>query len=508
MNCMRNPLGLLVSVALGGLALYSPVALAIGLNDAVQSAIVNHPEVLQKLHEFRSLEQDANVPRADFFPTVDVSYQANRQKFDYSPASGVTPQHYTTRGWSVNVNQNLFQGLQTINQVRQLGYESQASYFGFLETTENIALQTLQAYQDVLLYRQLVQIAKDNYAIHKGILNQIAQRVQAGVGRRVDLEQAAGRLALAETNLITDNATLQDANTRFTRLTGQMPPAEMNEVPSLSAALPAESALMANAIHHSPGYLAAIATLHSAQAELNVRRGAFAPTLNLQLSKSPTESYNGYQGRTNLSSAAVIFSVNLFRGGADKARLGSAAEKLNASLDQRELACRNLRQTLGLAWDNVLKYKAQMASLLQHQLSTEKARNAYRKQFDIGQRTLLDVLDSENELFTAQRNYLAAQSQYVVAQANVLSNSGGLLAALKLKPLDESQPGKAASEEDLTSCDSHFEAPKMVDVQAIPARQLSNPAGDDGTDDNPLPGLPPSPGTDATRKPVIIQQAK
>ncbi|MBV8648897.1 TolC family outer membrane protein [Paludibacterium sp.] len=472
-----------------GLALSAPFAHAATVNDAVESTIAHNPEVLQKLHEFRSTEHDTDVGRADFYPSVDLSYQSNRQKYDYSSESGIVPQHYTTRGWTASVTQNLFQGLQTVNQVRQLDADSQARYFSVLDTSESLALQAVQAYQDVLLYRQLVQIAKNNYAIHKGILGQIVERVRAGVGRRVDLEQAAGRLALAETNLITDNTNLQDVTARYTRITGSAPPDDMATVPDMTAMMPTEDALMRTAVYHNPSYLGAIATLHSAQAEVDVRRGAFAPTVNLQLSKAPTDNYDGYAGRTNISSAAVIFAVNLFRGGADKARLGSAAEKRNAAFDLRDQACRNLRQNISQAWDSVLKYKAQMTSLLQHQLSTEKARNAYRKQFDIGQRTLLDVLDSENELFSAQRDYLIAQSAYATAQATVLSDGGLLLSALKLQPLDDAMPGKAATAADIDACASDFHTPAMVDVRTIPARLITSDELDDTLPSN-VPTVP------------------
>jgi adhesin transport system outer membrane protein len=473
MRNLRKSISLSVAIGLAGVAALLPQqASAIEVTAAVQQAILNNPEVLAKLHQFRGAGQDVNVGRAGYMPTVDLSYESNRQRYDYPSNVAVTDQNYTTRGWKLSLSQNIFQGLQTYNTVKQLGYDEQAKYFDFLDATESMALQTVQAYQDVLRYRQLLDTAQENYAIHKGIFEQIAQKVQAGVGRRVDLEQAAGRLALAESNLITDTSNLHDVSVRYARLTGSDAPAQLSDIPSMKSALPGSGDLIKNAVAHNPAYLSALSSVRSAQAEVNVRRGAFSPTLDLQASKAPTDNYNGYNGRTKLSSVAVIFNMNLFRGGADRARLGSAAEKLNTTKDLRDKVCRDMRQTLSIANNNIVKLKDQMESLRQHQLSTEKARDAYRKQFDIGQRTLLDVLDSENELFDAQRAYINAQSDYKVAEATVLANSGSLLQTLKLKPVEDFQTD-SLSEEEQNACNTSYTPPATVDVKSIAARQYT-----------------------------------
>lgn len=480
MRNFRKSIRLSVALAFGGFtALLPQYASAIEVNTAVQQAILNNPEVLAKLHQFRGAGADVSEGRADYMPTVDLSYEANRQHYDYPNDVAVsTAEHYTTRGWTLALNQNLFRGLQTYNTVKQLGYDQQARYFDLLDASESMALQTLQAYQDVLRYRQLLDSAQENYAIHKGIYEQIEQKVQAGVGRRVDLEQAAGRLALAETNLITDTSNLHDVSARYARLTGSSAPAQLSEIPSLQAALPANTDLIKSAVERNPAYLSTLAGVRSAAAEVNVRRGAFAPTLDLQASKAPTDNYDGYNGRTNVSSVAVIFNMNLFRGGADRARLASSAEKLNVAKDLRDKVCRDMRQTLSIANNNIIKLKEQMESLRQHQLSTEKARDAYRKQFDIGQRTLLDVLDSENELFDAQRAYINAQSDYKVAEATVLGNSGRLLEALKLKPVDDFKTDVSLNEEERNACDTTYTPPVMVDVKSIAARQYTAASAD------------------------------
>ncbi|RBH35393.1 agglutination protein, partial [Pseudomonas sp. MWU13-2860] len=138
--------------------------------------------------------------------------------------------------------------------------------------------------------------------------------------------------------------------------------------------------------------------------------------------------------------------------------------------DQTELACRNLRQNLEQSYATLVRYRSQLSPLLQHQLSTEKARNAYRKQFDIGQRTLLDVLDSENELFSARRDYINAQIQLSVAQASVLAYSGALLDALQLKAMDDDADKDLLQHMSRQKCGGGLQRPAPIHVNAIPGK--------------------------------------
>lgn len=123
-------------------------------------------------------------------------------------------------------------------------------------------------------------------------------------------------------------------------------------------------------------------------------------------------------------------NFNLYRGGGDQARLRQAAETLNAAHDTRERVCRDLRQAVSISYNDNRVLEEQLKYLEQHQLSSARAREAYRQQFDIGQRTLLDLLDGENEYFDARRAYANAYYNRLIAQAGTLARTGTLLETL------------------------------------------------------------------------------
>ncbi|WP_051229559.1 TolC family outer membrane protein [Paludibacterium yongneupense] len=469
-----------LSVAVCTALLVGP-AQAVDLGQAVEQTLLHNPEVRFKLHEFKAAMEEKGVARAGYFPTVDASYT---QGHEHNVLPGVYNgpaqyENFQRHGWSVTLTQNLFDGMQTTYSLHQLDHTMRAKYFDFLDSSQTQALEAVRAYIDVLRYRQLLEVAKANYATHKGIYSQIQQKVGAGVGRRVDLEQAAGRLALAESNLLTESSNLHDVSVRYERVVGVEPPADMADVPSLKAQLPLDRDVLGRATHANPAYLSALENVLAARSEVAVRRGAFSPTLDLHLRQDQGNGINGTTGAYSEKMAEVVFNINLSRGGADRARLGMAAEGLNGALDLRDKACRDMRQTVRIAYNDTAKLDEQLTYLRQHALSTEKARDAYRKQFDIGQRTLLDVLDSENELLEAKRAIANAENDQKLAYLRVLAGDGDLLQALHLKAAEDYTADYAGpSADDLASCNTEYPQTPVVDKNAIIAQPYI-PAGND-----------------------------
>ena len=263
------------------------------------------------------------------------------------------------------------------------------------------------------------------------------QRAKVGVGRRVDFEQAGGRLALAESNLLTEISNLHDVSARYQRIVGVLPPADMAEPEMLQKGLPGNvNAALEDSIRTSPVIASAIEGIRAAQSDLSGRNAAYAPRVDLRARQSLDKNLDGVLGNRNDRVLEVVLNYNLFRGGSDSALKRQAAENLNASKDQRDKACRDVRQTLEIAYNDTQRIAEQLRYLNTHQLATEKARDAYRKQFDIGQRTLLDLLDTENELFQARRAYVIAVYDRGIAFARTHAAIGTLLQALSLNHVE------------------------------------------------------------------------
>ncbi len=403
--------------------------------------------MVSKWHAYREATENIDVARGGYFPKIDLSAGVKREHLNEAGPAGRNDK-YTTRGGSLYLEQMLFDGFFTKSEVERLSYAQRVRYFEMLDATEATALEVARAYNDVLRYRKLYQLAEDNYVQHRALYEQISRRVKAGVGRLVDLEQASGRLALSESNLLTETSNLHDVSARFQRLVGKAPPAEMREPALMNKDIPKSKAeAVSTGYQKNPTILAAQENIVSAMAEARGANAAFMPKVYFQARRDLNYNADGISNPddSSLTSYGVLLNYNLFNGGADSAKKRQYAERVNVAKDLRDKACRDIRQSVTIAFNDLKKLAEQIEYLDQHQLSTEKARDAYRKQFDIGQRTLLDLLDTENELFDARRAYSNALHDQAYAYARTQAGMGTLLQQMGLQNLEAE--GLAAQDE-------------------------------------------------------------
>ena len=404
--------------------------------DAARKAVVSNPEVQARWHGFQAAGNERDVARGGYFPQIDLRAGTGRESRE-TPLTDFG--RYNFRGTTLTLNQMLFDGLFTPNEVKRLGYAKLTRYYELQEVSETAALEAVRAYADVVRYRELVDAATQNYVVHKQTTGQVEERSNAGVGRRVDVEQATGRLALAEANLLTELTNLHDVSARYLRVIGEKPPEALPKLPAKFqiGPMPASTeALMKDGLPNSPTINAALENVRAQKTAIASRQAAYMPRVDLRLYDSRDRNLQGVTGTTRVNGVELVLNYNLFRGGADKARERQAVDLHEQARDLKEKACRDVRQTLSIAYSDVRTLNEQLAYRDQHRLSTEKSREAYLQQFELGQRTLLDLLDSQNEYFQANRSYVNASYDQIIAQARTLAGMGQLVTALNVNRAD------------------------------------------------------------------------
>jgi outer membrane protein, adhesin transport system len=453
--------------------LFVPVCAAAqveSFKDTAQKALLSNPELQARFHAWQAAKDERSAAAGGYFPRLDLTAGRSREHRDDPLLRADYTQNLTT----LTLTQMLYDGFATSNEVSRLDHAALVRYFELRDTSENLALEVLRAYDDVLRYRELVAYAEENYIQHRALFEQLQRKAKAGVARGVDLETASGRLALAESNLLTESANLHDVMARYQRLTGGLPGKQLGSVPALAKNLPADSkAAMTTAVQRNPSMLAALENIRSAESAASIRKASYQPRLDLQLSTTHGQNVSGYTGSQANHSAGLVLSWNLFSGGSDLARSRQFAEQINSSKDFLDKACRDTRQTLAIAYNDTRKLVEQINSLDAHQLATEKTRDAYHKQFDIGQRSLLDLLDTENELFQARRAYTVASHDLSTAYARVAAATGTLVTSLGLTEQGaDSLPdlGGPDSQGVAGNCPAEMPAAYVMDKSTLDAR--------------------------------------
>lgn len=402
------------------------------VKEAALTAIETNPDVQASWHEFKASAMDVDVARAGYLPSVDVGAAAGESARDYDGRG-----RYSTAQGQVTLSQMLFDGFRTAGEVRRMDGIRLVRYYELLNTLEDTALEAVRAYEDVKRNRDLIALARSNYAKHREVYGQIDERFSSGVGRRVDLEQVAGRLALAESNLLTEASNLHDVTARYLRVVGQLPAEDLVASNLAAQQLPASirDALLL-AYQGNPGFHAAIKNISAAQAAVKVERSGYYPRAELRARGVTNRNQNSFDNRVDPdpwgdeNAVEVGITYNLYNGGANRAAVRRSLEQVNRAKDLRDQACVDLRQNTQIAYNDSQRLREQLMSLQQHQLSSNKVRAAYAEQFNIGQRTLLDLLDAENEYFQASRALIIAQGDLEIAYARALAAMGSLLPAL------------------------------------------------------------------------------
>ncbi|MBK9440393.1 MAG: TolC family outer membrane protein [Comamonadaceae bacterium] len=448
------------------------------LLQAARKAVLTNPDVQVRWNGFKAAHNEQDAMSSGRLPSIELNSRAGRE-------SRSTPQtdygSYNLGANQLTLNQLLFDGMWTSNETKRLGYAKLARYYELAEASEASALAAVLAYADVARYRELVQAGTENYAEHKLAAQQLEERSKGGVGRGADTEQANGRLALAEASLVTELANLQNASTRYLRVVGEKPPDSLPPLPDpfKLGEMPATvDLLMGQGFQGNPALNAALENSRAYKTAVDSRKAFFLPRLDGRLYQNRERNTDGVLGDTRVAGIELLLNANLYRGGADKARQNQALDQSKQVRDLQEKVCREVRQALSVAYSDTRSLAEQQQHQSQHRLSTEKAREAYRQQFVIGQRTLLDLLDTQKEYYEANRAYINARYSQIGAQARTLSAMGKLVPVLGADRPDMPVAKDAGQEHDgIDTSELCPVAETEVDTVAAIKARLEKPTG-------------------------------
>lgn len=421
------------AIGLGAVFLASPLAALAQSNasviNAVRAAIETNPDVRASWHQFLSAGHDADSAFGNYLPSLDAQARYGFDHENYGPVN-----EYDGYDGRLTLTQMLYDGFQTTSSVQRLEEQQLVSYFELLSQIETTSLEALGAYLDVSRQRELLDLAWQNLETHQEVYDQVSASAEAGVARAADLEQISGRLSLAESNLVVVASNLHDVQARYLRIVGEKPAAETGSVVLETELLPATvTEALKVAYEGNPGFRASHRDIKAAEANVRENQSGYQPRLNLVASYGH-RSYDdqGFDRSETDGRIGVELNVNLYRGGSDRARVRGAYEQVNVAKDLRDKACVDIRQEIQIAFNDVRNLESQAPILNNHRLSSARVRTAYKDQFDIGERTLLDLLDAENEYFDASRAYANALYDRKLAVARVQAGMGHLVSSLGL----------------------------------------------------------------------------
>ncbi len=405
----------------------SPLIQAETLDEAVNEMIMTNPDVRSVAFNRLAREQEVRQARSGYFPTVDLVAGAGKDYVKKPFDEDLSPQLV-----NLSLRQNLFNGLASMNEVERQEARVRSEAYIVRSTADKTALKTAKVYLDVLSSDVIHELAQENLTIHQRITDQIKLRSESGVSRRAEMDQIQTRLTLAQSNVIVTEQNRLDAKTNYLALVGHMP-SGLSRPTVLAEWIPAsleEAEQFALGAH--PTLQSAHADIDARKSQDEVAKSPFMPIVDLELDQIyESETNYSFEEREDFR-ALIRLRYNLFNGWKDHARKAETVHLINEAREIRNHTHRQVIESMRLSW---MAYKAAVnkTSYLEQRVTFATATaKAYTKQWNIGKRTLLDVLDSEAERIDAMQQLITAEYEMLYAQYRIINGMGRLVPSLGL----------------------------------------------------------------------------
>ena len=431
----------MVAAALGVFA-WGGMVQAETLQEAVKYTVETNPDVREGAYNRLARDQEVKQAFADYLPTFDVVGGVGYLDAD-KPVDG----EFDPRELTLSLRQNVFTGLETRNEVARQESRVKSQAYRIQSVADNTALRTAEVYLQVMRKQELHELAKENLLIHERIADQIKLRSESGVDRKADLEQINSRLSLAKSNAVITETNLIDAQTNYLAVVGHLPEnLTKPEPPDASMPVSLEEAEQL-ALEAHPALKGATADLSARRFQEKVAQAQYWPIIDIEVDKNWAEETSYSYNEQDDFIAMLRLRYNLFRGFNDQARKAETKYLVSEALEARNGTHRQVVEGMRLSWMSYKGVQDRIQYLQERVASATTTANAYSKQWDIGQRTLLDVLDSEAEVIDAKKDLVEAEYDGLYAKYRIMNSLGKLVPSLDLQWPEEALLGD--EEEDM-----------------------------------------------------------
>jgi adhesin transport system outer membrane protein len=407
-------------------------AFGVELRDAVQSALNTNPQIRQAVSNRAATEEERVQGQGLYYPRVSVEGSAGVRNLKNPTRRNLGIADHTL--WPIEgdliVDQLVYDSGGREAEIRRQAARTDAAAARVEERSEFVALNVARTYIDYLLQQRLVAIAQDNVTFHERLAGDLREGVSKGSISIADQQQAEERLQAARARVTEAREDLDTAAITFRTLTG-MPVDSVSMPPDLSQCMPAtleEAEALARV--NNPRVQEAMADLSSAREEVRAARADLGPTFNIEGRARAGHDIDGFEGRTTDLQALGILRWTLFNGGIKEANVREQqrrADEVHGRLFERTRAA---EEDVRTAWSRLQNQSALATELETQSRISDDLLLSYREQFNIGRRSLLDVLDAQNTRYNVQAQTETARLAKLYAQYRVLAAENRLIECL------------------------------------------------------------------------------
>ena len=422
----------------GALLLCASPATAIELRDAVQAALQTNPEIRQAIHNKEATQKERRQAEGLWYPRISVETSAGVRRLSNQSrrAAGVSDETLWPLEASVTADQLLLDMGGRNAEIRRQASRTDAAAARIEERSEYVALNVARAYIDYVLQQRLVAIAEDNAAFHERLAGDLREGVAKGSISIADQQQAEERLQSARARVTEAREDLEGAGIQFRTLAG-MDIDSVSMPPELSQCMPGSlEEAVAMARQNNPRVQESIADLSTSRELIKAARSDVGPRFNLEATARVGDDVDGgpldpgSDGHTTDLMGRIVMRWLVFNGGTNIANVREQQARADEAHARLFEMTRRAEEDARSAWSRMTNQTRLVTELETQSRVSDDLLLSYREQFNVGRRSLLDVLDAQNTRYNVQASAETARMARLYAQYRVLAASNKLIECL------------------------------------------------------------------------------
>lgn len=375
----------------------------------------------------RVTDEGVAIAKSGYRPVI-----AGSSSIDYTSTSGRNNARITTGSFGIQIQQNIFDGFQTGNNVRAAEARVRASFESLRNTEENTLFDAASAYMDVIRDRQIAVLTEQNLQFLEEQSRAARSRLEVGEGTRTDVAQADASRSAAVARLSQARAQAKASAATYRQVVGE-DPGKLKAAAPLSKMLPRsldQAYALAEANH--PAILAQKHLVDAAAFAVKSAEGQLLPQITGSAGLS--RNYTGTvpdtlsEGYSSSASIGATLTIPIYQGGRVSAQVRQNKESLSQARIDVDVRRDQVRQAVTSAWTQFKAAQETVSATREVVNAAQLALNGVVEERNVGQRTTLDVLNAQADVITAKIQLVGAERDVVVASFAILSAIGSLTA--------------------------------------------------------------------------------
>ncbi|MDE0588804.1 TolC family outer membrane protein [Halocynthiibacter sp. C4] len=419
---------------------FAQISHALSLEDTILYVLETNPEITAAEANKQAIEFELDQAESFYYPRFELEAWAGSSLNNGTTLSDITSSDSALSGYSVTgrISQTLWDGGERRAEVARQALRIDAAALRVMERAEVLSLEAIRLYADVLRSQELVRLARENLDYHREVYARLENAHASGVVPIGDLQQAQERVFLAEDTLFEFELGANDIEAFFIEVVG-VAPTNLQPMGPYSGARPSSlDQALSVARQKNPTIKFSQADVAAAESLAQVARSSRMPKLNLEADLIHGENLNGFEGRTEDARLGLMLRYE-FQGNRKSAREQEQIRRVSEARSNLLRQSRRVEREVRQAWRNLETLQERVAAVSQQARLSRELRATYEEEYQVGVRSLLDILNTQSALFQAEARLVNQRSLQRYIGFKLLATMGVLLPTLKIEPPKDSK---------------------------------------------------------------------